>query len=167
MKTLGAIKIGAKIQGTDIEATILDINGKEVTYCEPVLRSPLDVLSYKSSIDWNIDGDQNKTINVGTKAEIKMSDKDINVTKKNVVIENGVAKAPWAAAYGIDAAGAITYAIDGYSATVNEGTYTIDSSTGVITCNNTAIVDIYVKVTVNHNWGTETINKITVKASLK
>ena len=43
-------------------------------------------------------------------------------------------------------------------------------STGVITCNNTAIVqslDIYVKVTVNHNWGTETINKITVKASLK
>lgn len=170
VKTLGAIKIGAKIQGTDIEATILDINGKEVTYCEPVLRSPLDVLSYKSSIDWNIDGDQNKTINVGTKAEIKMSDKDINVTKKNVVIENGVAKAPWAAAYGIDAAGAITYAIDGYSATVNEGTYTIDSSTGVITCNNTAIVqslDIYVKVTVNHNWGTETINKITVKASLK
>jgi len=169
VKTLGAIKIGAKIQGTDIEATILDINGKEVTYCEPVLRSPLDVLSYKSSIDWNIDGDQNKTINVGTKAEIKMSDKDINVTKKNVVIENGLAKAPWAAAYGIDA-DAITYAIDGYSATVNEGTYTIDSSTGVITCNNTAIVqslDIYVKVTVNHNWGTETINKITVKASLK
>ena len=78
VKTLGAIKIGAKIQGTDIEATILDINGKEVAYCEPVLRSPLDVLSYKSSIDWNIDGDQNKTINVGTKAEIKMSDKDIN-----------------------------------------------------------------------------------------
>ena len=31
VKTLGAIKIGAKIQGTDIEATILDINGKDVT----------------------------------------------------------------------------------------------------------------------------------------
>ena len=29
VKTLGAIKIGAKIQGTDIEATILDINGKK------------------------------------------------------------------------------------------------------------------------------------------
>ena len=59
---------------------------------------------------------------------------------------------------------------DRYSATVNDGTYTINPSTGVITCNNTAIVqslDIYVKVTVNHNWGTETINRITVKASLK
>ena len=99
-----------------------------------------------------------------------MSRQRYQCNQEECSIENGVAKAPWAAAYGIDAADAITYAIDEYSATVNEGTYTIDSSTGVITCNNTAIVqslDIYVKVTVKHNWGTETINKITVKASLK
>ena len=46
------------------------------------------------------------------------------------------AKAPWAAAYGIDAADAITYAIDEYSATVNEGTYTclLYTSSSFIIC---------------------------------
>lgn len=169
VKTLGAIKIGARIQGTAIEATIIDINGAAVSYCEPVLRSPLAALTNDASVVWNIDGDQNKTINVATKAKIKMLDKDINVTTKNTVIENGQAKAPWAAAYGIDAP-AITYSITGYSETVNPGTYSIDARTGVITCNNTTIVqslDIYVKVTIKHNWGTETIEKITVKAALK
>lgn len=169
VKTLGAIKIGARIQGTTIEATILDINEAAVSYCEPVLRSPLAALTNDASVVWNIDGDQNKTINVATKAKIKMLDRDINVTTKNTVIENGQAKTPWAAAYGIDAP-AITYSITGYSETVNDGTYSINPRTGVITCNNTAIVqslDIYVKVTIKHNWGTETIEKITVKAALK
>lgn len=169
VKTLGAIKIGARIQGTTIEATILDINEAAVSYCEPVLRSPLAALTNNASLVWNIDGDQNKTVNVAKEAKIKMLDRDINVTTKNTVIENGQAKTPWAAAYGIDAA-AITYSITGYSETVNDGTYSIDARTGVITCNNTAIVqslDIYVKVTIKHNWGTETIEKITVKAALK
>lgn len=169
VKTLGAIKIGARIQGTTIEATILDINEAAVSYCEPVLRSPLAALTNDASVVWNIDGDKNKTVDVAKLAKIKMLDRDINVTTKNTVIENGQAKSPWAAAYGIDA-DAITYEIFDYSETVNDGTYSINPRTGVITCNNTAIVqslDIYVKVTIKHNWGTETIEKITVKAALK
>lgn len=74
---------------------------------------------------------------------------------------------PWAAAYGIEQS-SISYEIVDYSTSVKPGTYTI--ANGVITCNNTTIVqsvDIYVKVTVHHNWGIETIEKITVNASLK
>lgn len=165
--TLGAIKIEAYIAGTDIKATIKDKDGKVVEYCEPVLRSPLDALTVKA-VDWKIDGDANKTVNVGTKATIKMIDKDINVTTKNTVIENGQIKTPWAAAYGI-AASNIEYKITKYSATVNDGTFSIDKNTGVLTCNNTAIalnVDITVSVTVSHNWGSTT-NTVVVKASLQ
>ncbi len=166
VKNLGGIKIEANITGTNIKATILN-NGVE-GYCEPVLRSPLAAMTYKSSVNWTIDGDANKTFNVGTKAGIKMLDKDINVTNKNVVIENGQIKTPWSTAYGITA-NKVKFVITGYSETVNEGTFTIDAQSGVITCNNTNIalsLDIYVKVTVSHNWGADTIEKITVKASL-
>jgi hypothetical protein len=168
VKTLGAIKIGARIENTDIDAIIENTAGEKVSYCEPVLRSPLGALiSKKSSISWNIDGAENKSINVGEQAEISMLDTDINVSPKNTVIEKGKLVTPWAAAYGIEQS-SISYEIVDYSTSVKPGTYTITN--GVITCNNTTIVqsvDIYVKVTVRHNWGIETIEKITVKASLK
>ena len=166
VKDLGGIKIDATIAGTTIKATILN-NGVE-GYCEPVLRSPLAPMSYTASVNWAIDGDANKTFNVGTKAKIKMVDRDINVTNKNVVIENGQIKTPWGSAYGLQANN-VKYEITGYSETVNNGTFTIEPKTGVITCNNTAIalaLDIYVKVTISHDWGIDTIEKITVKASL-
>ena len=51
----------------------------------------------------------------------------------------------------------IEYSIVRYSETVNEGTFTIDSATGIITCNNVNIASnlvITVKATVKYNWGT-------------
>lgn len=167
--SLGSIKIEAFITGTNIKAVIKDQSNAEVSFCEPVLRSPLDKLTSKASIDWAIDGAANKTINVGEKAEVKMLDRDLNVSTKNVVIEKGQIKTPWNAAYGI-APNTIKYEITGYNKTLNNGTFTINATTGLISCNNTAIVsnvDIYVKVTVSHNWGKEVVEKITVKASLQ
>lgn len=166
LKTLGAIKIEAKITGTDIKATIVNIAGTSA-YCEPVLRSPLAALTATNpDKTWVIDGASNSTYNVASMAKVAMLDRDINVTTKNSVVKDGVLVNPWAAAYNVNT---LEYSIAGYSKTINEGTFSINKATGVITCNNFAIVsqlDIYVKVSLKHNWGTEVIEQIVVKAAL-
>jgi hypothetical protein len=152
---LGAIKINAFITGTDIKATINNVNGSG-EYCEVALAKPVQEFTVAAFDSWKIDGAANKTFNVGEKAKLTLLDKDVNVAadKKNKVVNNGAVVNDW----GVTAYGAtIEYSIVRYSETVNEGTFTIDSATGIITCNNVNIASnlvITVKATVKYNWGT-------------
>lgn len=166
--TLGSINISANIKGTDIAAVMQDKDGNVVEYATPVLRSPINAWTATSPVTWAISGVAT-TYDVAKNAKACINDRDINVVDSkgkitgNVLVKDGAIQ-PWAAAY----AGAISYKIKGYSETVNEGTFTIDAATGVLTCNNINIasaLEITVTVTLTHNWGTVT-KDIVVKAAL-
>lgn len=166
--TLGSINISANIKGTDIAAVMQDKDGNVVEYATPVLRSPINAWTATSPVAWAISG-VSTTYDVAKNAKACINDRDINVVdSKGKIVGNALVKdgaiQPWAAAY----AGAVSYKIKGYSETVNEGTFTIDAATGVLTCNNINIasaLEITVTVTLTHNWGTVT-KDIVVKAAL-
>lgn len=166
--TLGSINISANIKGTDIAAVMQDKDGNVVEYATPVLRSPINAWTATSPVTWAISGVAT-TYDVAKNAKACINDRDINVVdSKGKIVGNALVKdgaiQPWATAY----AGVVSYKIKGYSETVNEGTFTIDAATGVLTCNNINIasaLEITVTVTLTHNWGTVT-KDIVVKAAL-
>lgn len=167
--TLGSINISANIKGTEIAAVMQDKDGNVVEYATPVLRSPINDWVVTTPVTWAISGVAT-TYNVAEKAKASINDRDINVvdSKTGKIVGNALVKdgavQDWATAY----AGVVSYKIKGYSETVNEGTFTIDATTGVLTCNNINIasaLDITVTVTLTHNWGT-VAKDIVVKAAL-
>lgn len=167
--TLGSINISANIKGTEIAAVMQDKDGNVVEYATPVLRSPINDWVVTTPVTWAISGVAT-TYNVAEKAKASINDRDINVvdSKTGKIVGNALVKdgavQNWATAY----AGVVSYKIKGYSETVNEGTFTIDATTGVLTCNNINIasaLDITVTVTLTHNWGT-VAKDIVVKAAL-
>lgn len=155
---LGTIKVKAQIRdaGSDGKVTIKDINGQIQEYCELVLRSPFQPISFVTPELWTIDDGANKTIDLGLKAQITLRDKSTLPTPDdyNKVIYNGTINATWKLAYGVRIEYAIDtdYGFDGYSKTISANTFTT-TSTG-LQYNGTGLaldVEIYVTATITTN----------------
>ena len=160
---LGNINIKAEIAGagSNGKVTIKNINNQTQEYCELVLRSPLQSISYITPETWTIDDAANKSLNLGSTAKVILKDRStLPDPDYNKVIDNGNIDAIWGPVYGISG---VTYEIQGFSKTINSGTFTTTSNG--LQYNGTGIaldVDIYVKVSIATNWGNIKSETITV-----
>ncbi|WP_106830871.1 PL29 family lyase N-terminal domain-containing protein [Parabacteroides pacaensis] len=136
-------------------------NANALAQVSPVLRSPLDNITIKSGeLKWTInDNPSTKTYNTPVKAEISLKDRCTNTAANTIVTNGTIVNNNWmiVPTYGMTAPRyALTFTPGDLA---DEKTFTINQSTGVITCNNTTLkfkTTLTVNVAYRHSWGVST-----------